>query len=276
MLIIAAVNVQAQVVTVLTDSDPASLGMAGASVASQATAFSLDNNPAAMSMYEGKMAAGASYFSFQPAAVKSDIISALGFYKLTERLSAGLLFKSLSYEPYDVTSAEGRSTSTYSPGELELGLGASYLIIDGLSVGVNAKYANLRLYENTSVTAFMFDLAARYTNGPLAAGINARNLGSDYFNLKVGAAYTISAFTASAQAEYLANVGLMGSLGAQYSYKDMLFARVGFHLGKEDRIPSFLSLGAGVKFAGFVLDLSYLTLSKTLGNSLLLGLSYAF
>lgn len=65
--------------------------------------------------------------------------------------------------------------------------------------------------------------------------------------------------------------------GAQYALKDMVFFRAGYHLGSsETAIPPYLSLGLGFHFRGIRLDVSFLTASETLGNTLAFGLGYVF
>ena len=67
------------------------------------------------------------------------------------------------------------------------------------------------------------------------------------------------------------------ALGAQYGWNDMVFARAGFHLGTgKAPLPTYASVGLGVKFVGVHLDVSYLLASKVLGNTLCVGIGYAF
>ena len=65
--------------------------------------------------------------------------------------------------------------------------------------------------------------------------------------------------------------------GAQYSFKNMLFARAGYHFGtKEAVLPSFATVGLGVRFFGVSLDFAYLTGNDVIGNSMTFGLGYRF
>lgn len=67
------------------------------------------------------------------------------------------------------------------------------------------------------------------------------------------------------------------SAGAQYSFKNMLFARAGYHFGtKEAVLPSFATVGLGVRFFGVSLDFAYLTGNDVIGNSMTFGLGYRF
>ena len=99
---------------------------------------------------------------------------------------------------------------------------------------------------------------------------------------RVGAAYRIgnpkaSAVTPSVEADVLFKGGFMAGVGVEYSYRSMLFARGGFHYGdKEKAVPTYASLGLGVRFLGVSLDVAYLTASDILGNSISFGLGYRF
>ena len=69
----------------------------------------------------------------------------------------------------------------------------------------------------------------------------------------------------------------MLGIGLEYCIQDIVSLRGGFHYGDPAQaLPTFASLGVGAKFAGVHLDLSFLTASKTIGNSLMVGLGYAF
>lgn len=68
-----------------------------------------------------------------------------------------------------------------------------------------------------------------------------------------------------------------GALGVQYGWRKMLFARCGYRLSSAAcALPSHLGLGLGVCFHGFRLDVSYLTASKEVANTLAVGLGYNF
>ena len=51
----------------------------------------------------------------------------------------------------------------------------------------------------------------------------------------------------------------------------------GIHLGSDSiPFPTYVSLGAGVKFSGVHLDISYLTINNVIGNTLTAGIGYEF
>lgn len=278
LLLSLSTLVSGQVVNSLVrETDPAAMGLAGASVAMQANAYALYNNPAAMSLASGRFAAAAAYGILQPSSVKMGAISAASYLKLGEKWALGVGFQRLGYDPYDITSEEGRSTSQFTPSEMELSLAASWQFVKGLSAGVKFNYASIGLSPDYSKAVICADLGLSYTRGTLTAGLNARNLGSQMMDFRAGAAYGIAGATVYVQGEYLQGAGVMAAIGAQYALKEMVFFRAGYHLGSaETAIPSYLSLGLGLHFSGVRLDVSYLTASKTLGNTLAFGLGYVF
>ena len=94
---------------------------------------------------------------------------------------------------------------------------------------------------------------------------------------KVGAAYHIGGFQASAEVDYLFAGAIMAGIGAEYGFKDIAFIRAGFHYGDAQKaIPTYASVGLGVQYWGVRLDATWITASSVLGNSLGFSLSYSF
>jgi hypothetical protein len=58
----------------------------------------------------------------------------------------------------------------------------------------------------------------------------------------------------------------------------MVSFRAGYRYGGDSPIPSFASVGAGVKFSGVKLDLAYLIAGgdSPMKNTLAIGLGYSF
>ncbi len=78
-------------------------------------------------------------------------------------------------------------------------------------------------------------------------------------------------------ADYYLSGDITAASGAEYSFKNFIFLRAGYHYGSKDKgLPSFASAGLGVKFAGVQLNAAYLLASETLGGSLMIGLGYSF
>ena len=263
--------------------DAATAGMAGTSVGQQANAYAPDNNMAAAALSAGRMDVGAGYTMWMPGVSKNALLTASGYFKLTDKLALGADFKNFSYPSYQITSLEGRSSSEFTPKELCFGLGASFQIVDGLAAGLHLKMASSTLAKDTKGSAFGADISLKYEKDALQAGISADNVGTKVkygdnaypmpLCIRGGAAYTFSGLTAAVEADYL-DGGIMAGAGLQYSIKDIAFVRAGYHYGQA--IPSYASLGLGFKFSGIHADFFYLLASETLKNTLGFGLGYSF
>ena len=81
---------------------------------------------------------------------------------------------------------------------------------------------------------------------------------------------------AMAEAQMYFTGGLGIGAGAQLSIVDILHLRAGYHLGADAPVPSFLSLGAGVTFAGVSIETCFLTASPTIGNTVGIALGVKF
>lgn len=278
--------------SLLVGSDAAGAGKAQTTVAGPATAFALETNTAAMALGESKVQAGVSYGIWQPSYSKDNVIGAGATAKFGSKFAVGLSFKKFGMPSYETINSDGQIGDTFTPGELSAGIGAAYSITDWLSVGVTGKMTNSKLAENASTNVFGADAALYFKKDALSAGLSVNNIGgkvnyggADYDQpmlARIGAAYRLgnqeaSAVTPSIEADVLFKGGFMAGVGVEYSFKDMLFVRGGFHYGdKEKAIPTYASLGLGVKFFGVTLDVAYLTASDVLGNSLSFGLGYRF
>ena len=109
----AGLSLQAQGVAFLNISpDPASAALAGTGIARTADAYALENNVAAAALGGPAMDVAAGYGRWQPQAAAVNVISAAGYYRITDKLALGLRFKDFAYSEYTVVSAAGR------PGEI--------------------------------------------------------------------------------------------------------------------------------------------------------------
>lgn len=287
-ILTASLSLQAQGVAFLNiNPDPASAALAGTGVARTADAYALENNIAAAALGGPTMDVSVGYGRWQPKAAAVNVISAAGYYRVTDKLAIGLQFKDFAYPEYSIISADGRSKGAFSPMEMAVGLGAAYQIADGFSAGVSLRYVSSSLAEEAKASAFGADIALKYEKDGFQAGLSVNNIGTpvnyggdNYAQpgvVRAGGAYSIAGLTASAEVDYLFAGALMAGLGLEYGIADIVFLRGGFHYGDAAKaIPTYASLGLGVKYAGVHLDLAFLTASKTIGNSLMLGLGYAF
>lgn len=263
--------------------DAETAGMAGTSVGLRGNAYAPENNMAAAALAKNRMDAGAGFTLWMPGVSKNNLLTASGYFKVTDKFALGADFKYFSYPAYAVTSPEGRSSSEFQPKEFSVGLGASFQIMEGLAAGLHLKMASSALAKDAKGSAFGADISLKYEKDALQAGLSAENIGTKvkYDNnaypmplfIRGGVAYSFSGLTTSLEADYL-DGGVMAGAGLQYAIKEIAFVRAGYHYG--NAIPSYASLGLGFKFSGIHADFFYLLASKTLGNTLGFGLGYSF
>ena len=266
--------------------DPAITGMGGAGVALSSSA-PLENNLADDALGMNTFQIGASYTLWQPSIASYGLMGVSVSYRVIPKLSVALSVSGFMSPEYETAQASGLSGGSFRPLDLSIGAGAAYRFSDNMAVGVAAKFINSSLGEELKGSCVSANLSFKYAANDLQAGVALNNLGTPVkygdvsYSLpmlaKAGAAYTISGFTAALEADYVFQAGFMAGLGLQYAYKDMIYARAGYHLGTTEKvIPSHVSLGLGFRYAGVSLNVAWLTASKTLGNSLMFGLDYAF
>lgn len=275
---------------VTAEYDAASLGTAGANlVDTENTANSAFANPAAMGFAESTLDAAANFTMYAP--TSSSMITAGVSYGLGKLgVAAGVLFG--AHQSYDVTNSAGTVTGSFAPSDLLMAAGLSYRLLPVLSVGMNLGYATSSLSEKYSYGAVKADLFAMTQMKGVKAAVGLRNLGTSVTSVKgtkfslpsslaLGAAYTI-AFAEDQKVDLLLdadcyfNDGVAVAAGFEYAMKEFVFVRGGYRYGGESPVPSFASLGAGVKLSGVRLDLAYLLGSETMGNTLSVGLGYTF
>mgnify|MGYP002624695215 CR=1 FL=1 len=224
-----------------------------------------------------------------PATTKATHINALSGIKLGARLGLSVTAVYQMGEPYAITDASGKETGVFKPSDFVAGIGMGYAFTDFLSAGVNVKIASQTLAAGSSVGAVAADAFVAFSNGGLQATAGVTSLGSSVkdsqensyalpSSAKLGIGYSLPVGLAfRADADYFFAGGFGAGAGVQYAWKDMVFVRAGYHLGSGNApIPSFLSLGAGFKFASFHVDLTCLMASEALGGTLQIGLGYAF
>lgn len=274
---------------------PAALAMGGASaVETSSIAYSAFRNAAAVPFAEQKMDVNAGFAMWAPSGVSTNVLSVAGAYNMNRKLgvTAGLAY---GMNPaYDVIDASGSSKGQFKPTEMQLKAGVSYRFIPCLSAGVNVGYASAKLAEGASYGAFDADvfLMAKFGGFKAAAGVSdlgggVTSASGAKFSLPSAATLGLgyeaafgekNALAVQADADYYLAGAFAAAVGASYTYDDMISVRAGYRAGAESVIPSFMSLGAGVEFAGVKLDLAYLlgVGDSYLGNTLAISVGYSF
>ena len=236
----------------------------------------------------------ASYQLWAPRTVGSNHFNLLAGIKLGEKLGLTATGAYQMGKPYTIMDASGAPGGTFSPNEMMAGLGIGFRFTESLGIGATVRFASEKLTAKNSYSTIAGDLLLVYrTNGltltggiaSLGTGVADEIAGSNNHlpptSVRIGAGYHYDLgegiINAAVDADYYLAGGLGGALGAEYGYKEMVFVRAGAHLGGQAApIPTYVSLGAGVKFSGVHLDISFLTLNEIIGNTLTAGIGYEF
>jgi hypothetical protein len=275
------------------DRDPVQAGLAGAGAAYSGTvAFKAFSDAAVLPFFEGKLDAGVSYQRWAPGTAAANHVNAGVAVKPLSWLavSAGYAFQ--AGRPYEITNAIGQPEGWVHPQSHVAVLGVGIGLGRHWSLGANVRYAQEKTVGRNA--AFSADISAawqplvnlRFTAGvsTLGPGIVSED-GSSYkqpASARLGACWGLALgeshkLDVMADADFYFSRRVAASLGVQYAWKQMVFVRGGYRLASDScAVPGHLALGAGVCFKGFRLDVSYLTASKALGNSLCAGIGYAF
>ena len=291
--LLAGSILQAQMLpSLLVNADAAALGTGGSAIASDATAFALENNAAAMSFSDKTVFAALSYGLLQPSASGKNQIAFSGWWNSGKRLAAGLYAKTLRYPSYTIINDNGVVSQTegdFSPAENIIGAGASFLILEGLSVGVTGRMVTSSLAKDAKATAYGSDISVCYQKDPLQLGLAFCNLGSKVqyteessypqpMMLRGGLSYRImEGLRAQVEADWLLAGGVMGGAGAEYCWKEKVVARAGYHIGTGImQGASYGTLGVGCRLSGVHLDAAWVFAGMNQRNTLLATLGYAF
>lgn len=276
----------AQAVNLLIPPDARTAGFAAAGSALGADAFVSARNVSAAALSERTGAVGLGYDIWAPSSSSIGIVGLGAFYRFG-KMAVALDGRYLNEKPYDIISNVSKVIGTYKPKDMTVGVGFAYQVAESLSVGVTGRFFSSDIAEKVKGSAFCADVNATFRKDGLAAMAGVSNLGSKISYggsshslpalAKAGVAYSIAGFTASAEADYLFSGAFMAGLGLEYGIADIAFLRAGYHYGDAAKaLPSFASLGLGLQYSGFSLDLAFLTASETLGNTFLFGLGYSF
>lgn len=275
-------------------NDPVNQAVAGAaSASSDNIAMAAFGNAATMAFYDGKGDLQLSYSRWAPDGQTSDRITFGEGMRLGKAFSLAIAGVYGSGQEYELIDDRGVPSGTFKTSDMMLGAALGIAASEHFGLGFNFRYSSEMLYEDTSVRAIMVDASLMYHNNGLNVSAGVRSLGpkvhdqaETQFNLPYAvnlAAYYDMEFAEQhslgfgIDGNYFLNGGISAAAGVQYSWKDTVFARAGFHYGNSGSpLPTNLALGLGAKFIGISVNVSYLTLNEALGNTLCVGLGYSF
>lgn len=266
------------------DRNPRSSALAGAGAASEGNgAYGAFKNAAALPSIEGL---GDAFASVQLWQMSNQVDK-------TTNLAAGVGFR---FGQLGVALGgayqKGVPDGEFTPGDYLVSLGLAY-DLKAVSIGINARYAGQSLAPGAKVGGFSADVSVRGRIGKefsLAGGVAC--LGPKVKGSVADYAQPAHAFLGAAwkhnfvpkhglelmlDGEYNFDNSFAGAIGAEYAYDNLAFLRVGYRLASQNAvIPSHLALGLGIRLGGFRADISYLTASPVLGNTLNIGVGYQF
>lgn len=300
-LAVPALNISAKdnealpFIRIVRDPAAAAMGFAG-SASSSSIAYSSFRNASIIPLANdiNIVDAAFSWQNWAPDGTKSTNLNfGAGFRLLNGKLGLAIGGASQEGEEYDVYNSSGIQSGTYTPKDMLVNFGAGLLITENLSAGVNVRYAKQKISDDDSYDAFSTDIFVTWhvREFNVSAGISSLGSsvqdseGNDY---NIPTSVTLAGdwqkifaeqhcLKVDADADYFLSGNFTLGLGAQYSWKDMIFARAGYHIGSSDAVlPSFMTLGAGFKFKGVRLDFSWLTGNDALKNTLAVGLGFSF
>jgi len=244
------------------DQNPATSGMAGASVLKDCDRSDIF----------------ASYSSWQQSSTQ--------FFNLTGNIAVGqkiLIKVNGTYgkeESYRISSGLASTVATFTPSEMVFGASALFRLLPMLSVEAGLRYASMKLSSESTVNAFSGDILLKGYLSGFSATAGVTNVGSKAggFNLPSAAVLAV-AYDNGADADHRIRPevdgkyyfsGVFGlSAGIDYTFRDLLSVRAGYHLGGV--VADYASVGLGVNFGGLHIDASYLV--KT---AFCIGLGYRF
>ena len=277
------------------DHNPVTLGTATAGFADLGTAaWASFRNPAVLGLAPVTLDAAASWAGWMPSSDEGMLshINAAAAYRFG-KMGFAIGASYMPGKEYEVFTLAGTSDGKFTPKDVQINAGFGMELIEDLSLGVNVRFLKQSLTKDNDYTSFAGDLAAIYKIGPITTALGLSNIGTGIedaagnkydlpTSLTIGSTWDAAladdhGLKASVDADYYFSGDFTAAFGAQYAFKNMIFARAGYHLATDNAVlPSFLTVGLGVSYAGFAFDAAYITANDALGNSFCLGLRYSF
>ena len=277
------------------DRNPITSALAGAGSASDANlAYSAFDNASVIPLSEKVLDASASYQLWAPGTAKSNHFNAGVSLKLGRHFGISGGFALQRYGLMPVLDSDGNKVSSFNPNDQLFALGIGYAFMDNLSIGVNARYASELAGPENRYKGFSGDVfltwevfkGFRVSAGVASLGNKVKSsdgvLYAQPAHCKADVDWVMEfsfyhKVELAADAEYYFSNNYAIAAGVQYGYNGTVFVRGGYRFASPGCvIPSHLAIGLGAQFAGFRIDVSYLTASKALNNTITAGLGFSF
>lgn len=274
------------------DRNPATLGTAGAGYASteSGTAFSALGNVSAVPLATQKLHA-AGTFGLAPAGEGQAFSYGSGVSFKLGRIGIAAACVGSNYPEVPLYSDGGGASGRFAPMDVTVGLGFSVAVTDYISIGALARYAAQTLDSKNTLSSLNADVMAMYKRdalsisaGVIALGSNVESISNRKYSLpasaRLAAAYELGfgdfALDILADGDYYFSGNMSAAAGVQADWRKMVFLRTGYRYSSvadnfiAAPVPSFFSVGAGVKLVGISLDVAWIssgTLAASLGYS---------
>ena len=315
-VLLSSAAAQAQTASFLdVNPDPVAMSMAGTGTVMEATPFAMWNNIAATALDDRTLQVGAAYSLWQPSYTSNHVAAVTGYGRVARFMTVSASVKYFSHKPYDVTDGvTGAVTGSFTPMDLQAGVGLGFRILPILSLGANVNYVYSDIGGPKKGGAVSADFGALLDLRFLRVGLTFANIGSklDYggaaayglpANVKLGVG-TIQRFgpedkhavaVTSESGMVFEQKAFFTGLSAQYEYNDFVRVGLGYHYGNQDKqvTGSYASFGAGIKFLGISVNAAYIlgfkqasdisspveslyNLSAPISNTFSVGIGYEF
>lgn len=278
---------------VAAETDAASLGKAGANlVETGSIANASFSNAAAIPFSDAKMDVAAGYTMWQPTSVNTTMLNVGAAFNMKNKFGLAVGFLYGMNPAYDIYNQSGAANGQFKPSDMHVNVGLAWRFLPFLSLGANVGYASSSLAEGKSYGALAADVFAMAKFAGLKVSAGVANIGTSVqsstgaafglpTSLAVGAGYDLSfadkhSVGIALDADYYFDGWFAAAAGAGYTFNDFLTVRAGYRYGGDSPLPSYASVGAGVKLLGIKLDAAYLISSGPMKNTLALSLGYAF
>ena len=275
------------------ERDPVNVSLAGAGLArAEGSAYKAFSGAAMLPFMEGTLDAALSWQLRSPASARTNNIHAGVTYRVSEKLVVSAGYVQGFGKAFPGMGELGQPAGTVKPASGIVALGAGMALGENLGLGLNLRYATEK--DVDARTGFSADVSAAWR--PLEAltlSAAVSTLGTAVVSedgtryaqpacARLGADWAYApaqdhALDLMAGAEVYFSGQWGAALGFQYGWKQQVFVRGGYRLASEwCVVPSHLALGAGYRFGSLRLDVSWLTASKAIGNTLSAGIAYNF
>lgn len=275
------------------DFGPAAMALGGAPLSrSTGLTEALLSSPVAMLNGQTGFGGGLGYGLWMPKYGPDNKMNASVAFN-NSKFAVGLNAAYRMSPSYPVYNEAGTHVGDFSPNGLRIAAGAALKLGNIFSLGLDLKYLRDSEAKNAALNGFAAGLHAGAVFGGLSASIGVRDLGpkvksqgGESFALPSSVAASVSyglnfgentSLNLDAAAFCYLSGGVSAAAGAELGFAKYFVARAGYRYSYPSSLcPSFASAGLGFRIKGFSLDASYLFASRTLSNTMLFGVSYAF